>query len=452
MAKVKRYDFEYITATTIVDAEATSATVCWPYSATVCDYGDCECKSYQVIGKHCENVEFTENTNCESVKTITGTIEWNNNDLQYEITQDKASCEENCGEITSFSSITNSWLDYPIIKSDETDLNRDLYYICTVTSKNDCDEILDISEFTGYKTLMLSNEKIGIITSGTSVEVGGQTYDIVYSYRSVPGDDCIPSESRIEILSVWQDKNILPTTGGDINYSINYNIISYDENCNKSSISKVYTDKLNVPPCACEQENCCIDTNYSAIITVHESDIPNKTVTISCVREGDKNGSICPSCAPTTCETYVSYCTSVSEYGQMGTTYYWLYDSGSNIWKWVKHTNISLRVAVPKEGGRIKVEYGYSAFTINYDCSTLVERGIGEKIIDIPPFIDKCGCSINYDESKAGRSGLVQFEVDCSEKIVQEYGHFDIEPRYQCDGCEECFTRVRYIYFQKYGG
>lgn len=72
----------------VVDANSTSATICWPY---VIILGQ-ECASCVYPDTNCQAIPIAPNTSCVSGNTISGNTMWNGLEVFYIISQRKAIC------------------------------------------------------------------------------------------------------------------------------------------------------------------------------------------------------------------------------------------------------------------------------------------------------------------------------------------------------------------------
>lgn len=89
---------EPITAKTIVDAIATSATVSWRYKKHVCD--STSCRTWYVYSTISREIPLTPNQDCKNENLVNGSVTWKDKELKYEITQKPRECLEcNCNNL-----------------------------------------------------------------------------------------------------------------------------------------------------------------------------------------------------------------------------------------------------------------------------------------------------------------------------------------------------------------
>ena len=115
----------------VVDAKSTSATICWPYTVTLEEY---ICSSCAYRDTSCQIIQIIPNTDCESPKEIRGSLIWNNLEVFYKITQNKAVCPcEEEAVITNELIQENTWVSpreiYCHHESKKITLHYEYYHI-----------------------------------------------------------------------------------------------------------------------------------------------------------------------------------------------------------------------------------------------------------------------------------------------------------------------------------
>lgn len=359
----------------VVGAYDTSATICWKYSATICEDG---CNSSTTISTACENKPIEPNISCESTVIRNGTITWNDKAIAYTIEQLPRDCEK-CGEIAIRYELTDYWLVPSVIYCDSDPNSKGkLYFEYYEIQEDDCqikskEKKLGETAFT-YDVCGKIDEPIHK-EKNANIHIPNDDESIIYTvvceYDCAACTECTPNSSSIIIGTITYDKSYVLCSGGDVNYTINYKIISYDKNCNKSTLNKIKTGKFTVPQC---DGNCCKDhyaiTSTTITETVGEQTL-TETVSLSILMKKDYNNSCDEDCGQST-DTETKYCV-----GNNSTVYYptiyngdevWVTERSGSFWflndnnEWVKVEGDGVG-CVPKEGGKIKVEFQYTAYT-----------------------------------------------------------------------------------------
>ena len=376
----------------VVGAYDTSATICWEYSTTICEDG---CNSATTISTSCENIPLTPNTSCDDTVTKSGTITWNDKPIAYTIEQLPRDCDE-CGDIVTIYELTDYWLVPSVIHCDTNpNYNGKLYFEYYEIQEDDCQIIskekkLGETAFT-YDVCGKIDEPIHK-EKNANIHIPNDDESIIYTvvceYDCAACTECTPNSSSIIIGTITYDKSYVLCSGGDVNYTINYKIISYDKNCNKSTLNKIKTGKFTVPQC---DGNCCKDhyaiTSTTITETVGEQTL-TETVSLSILMKKDYNNSCGEVCNQST-EIETKYCVDENS---NSTVYYPTRYNGDEVWvtkrndgfyflndnnEWVKVEGDGVG-CVPKEGGKIKVEFQY--FTYTYIGGTEQISGCGYRV------------------------------------------------------------------------
>ena len=192
---MKRVEYKLLSGDTqsrsinvVVDANSTSATICWPYTVTLeedicssCTYRDTSCQIIQII----------PNTDCESPNEIRGSLIWNNFEVFYKITQKKAICP--CEEVITNELIQeNTWVSpkevHCTYESKKIKLHYEYYQITTLCDKEVKREIIkkDIP-------INVECECVGETSDKSGTYHSEENFDINYQYKCIvdPSDcDC----------------------------------------------------------------------------------------------------------------------------------------------------------------------------------------------------------------------------------------------------------------------
>ena len=386
-----------------VDADATSATICWQWKG----YCDDECNPSIITGTSCETIPLTPNDTCSAV-TSSSSITWNNESINYTITQNPKTegCDE-CSANTTYQLI-DSWLDKSVFSNCEDGCGCDAITIDgqrgLMASSNGGDKATLYYRYyeitKGENCPITRTEKIGSIEidteckrsyivskkSGTT-NISGMT--VPYTYYCNKCDECEPNNAKIYIGNVTYDKEFLTCSGNSYDYNISYRIVYYDENCKKTITDKVKRDTITFDKCS--GSTCCEDHYVISTVEVKDKYEINgvekelsTNVDLKMLVKGDYDGS-CYSGCNSACTYEVTYCTEAS-----GTVLYPYTDEYGNP-QWVKEGEGGYK-PVPYQGGDVKVEFKYSAYTIYDDCSSGLTSGTTHEIIQIP--------SLNCDEWK----------------------------------------------------
>lgn len=176
----------------VVDADSTSATICWPYTITL---EEDICSSCTYRDTSCQIVAITPNTNCENPKEIVseGSLVWNNFTIFYRITQKKPICP--CKEeavITNELIQENTWVSpkevHCIYESKKIKLHYEYYQITTLCGEEVKREIIkkDIP-------INVECECVGETSDKSGTYHSKENFDINYQYKCIvyPSDcDC----------------------------------------------------------------------------------------------------------------------------------------------------------------------------------------------------------------------------------------------------------------------
>ena len=174
----------------VVDADKTSATICWAYTVTLeedicssCTYRDTSCQTIQII----------PNTDCESPKEIRGSLIWNNLEVFYKITQNEAVCPcEEEAVITNELIQENTWVSpkevHCTYESKKIKLHYEYYQITTLCGEEVKREIIkkDIP-------INVECECVGETSDKSGTYHSEENFDINYQYKCIvdPSDcDC----------------------------------------------------------------------------------------------------------------------------------------------------------------------------------------------------------------------------------------------------------------------
>lgn len=422
----------------VVDADATSATICWDYKATIC-YDNNECKTDEVPSTQCQNVEIEPNDTCEE-KVIEGELKWQRKKIQipYRIVQ-KANPPEHCKCEPPFEGDKYELLDYWFEPSNVVECEGDslnLHYKYNKLTVNTATCEIETEELEGEKvihticdlennhikrpTLYTSIElpdgahqiKVGYICNscneecqvGTKIKVGGISYDVL-SY-TLNGDKKENVKHTTYITCQGYKKENSKVIN-EVYYTVEYALVTTDEECFKTEKTGVYEGIWK--PSACDGDDCC-STHYVTASTEVTIDGSSYNVDLSILMKGDSE-RICNKnceCQPTIMET--TYCVD-----ENSAVVYYPYTDINGVKQWTTDGKVS------KYGGEIKVKFHYSGHTIQIDCemnpTDNVTEGDYEEIINVSP----CWCP-NDPNCRGTLIGEIEFKNANSEGCnVLEY-------------------------------
>ena len=373
----------------VVGAYDTSATICWKYSATICEDG---CNSSTTISTACENKPIEPNISCESTVIRNGIITWNDKAIAYTIEQLPRDCEK-CGEIAIRYKLTDYWLVPSVIYCDSDPNSKgQLYFEYYEIQEDDCQIIskekkLGESAFT-YDVCdnvdeTVHKEKNMEIKIPEPNEDPNISYTVVCEYDCAACTSCTPNSAAIVIGNITYDKDYVLCSGttaeNPLNCTINYSVVQYDSDCKKHITNKVKNVKWVVANCK-DNHTCCEDhyviTSETITETVGEQTL-TATASLSILMKSNFSEiNSCDACGDNT-DFQLKYCVS------KGTTFYKTLINGE--YEWVE-LNTDKSNALPKEGGEIKVKFDYSAYT----SDERITSGTTEKILTIPMSTETC--------------------------------------------------------------
>lgn len=164
----------------VVDANSTSATICWPYTVTI---EEDICSSFTYRDTSCQIIQIIPNTDCESPKEIRGSLIWNNFEVFYKITQKKAICP--CKEVITYELIPNNkWISPKEVhctsESKKIKLHYEYYQITTLCGEEVKREIIkkDIP-------INVECECVGETSDKSGTYHSEENFDINYQYKCI---------------------------------------------------------------------------------------------------------------------------------------------------------------------------------------------------------------------------------------------------------------------------
>ena len=378
---MKRVEYKLLSGTesnpikVVVDADKTSATICWTYNLIL---EQDNCNTCNIAKNECAVVELTP-LECGKSELVKGHIDWYNDiKIYYEITQKevKCPCEEHN---TTTCELIDSWvIPYNIECSESCGEKQKttLYYSYYEITRDCCDKILNRTKVTKSKEIEVDcccdKDDQGGIHEGTATVKLGTSCDeipISYSYNCViHKEETCSKEEEVAISTINYYVNSKPVSyvscsGATVGYEIIYQITNYDEYCNR--IENQYISGGTWVIDKCQGEDCCKihDVTLGGVkyYTDGNGKVYETTLTIQMMADnsGECNEDCNKKCTPQTC--YIV--------DESGTT---LYSSNG---EWIEDG------IVESYGGTVKVRFGYSSYTTAMDC--IVTSGQNEMEIDV---------------------------------------------------------------------
>lgn len=343
----------------VVDADKTSATICWAYKDIL---EQNSCSSCEIIRNKCEVIKLIP-LDCGNTNVLTGSIFWEGIEIFYEITQREVECPCNEEGETTYDLI-NSWVSPYDIDCKSEDRKTTLYYEFYVTTKA-CNKV--ISSEKKRKTIEIPTDcdcdsEGGVVGGLITTDEG---FDILYSYNCIvhKEDPCDEDYEEVAVSSINYFNGDKPITnvlcsGGTIDYSITYQVITYDDKCEKKTNEYIYNGKWTIP--SCQGGECCKTHNVTTAITYYKD--YQVTLTMQMLRDVDG------SCGNNHCE---EKCVAETCY-EVATTAKTLYYVDG---EWVENG------VLENYGGTVKIQFNYTAYTTTIDC--VETTGEGVRTIDV---------------------------------------------------------------------
>lgn len=410
-------------ATSVVDANATSATVSWRYKKQI--YDSTSCRNWWVESVVTREIPLTHNASCEE-NYVSGSITWKGNTLKYKITQKAAKCDDcSCDNltITMCEDIIDVWLDNPIFKCGEEDNGKrtlsytypqisygakPYYEIITastnVTISADCDTVIDPIT----------------LTSSTTIPSFG---DVAYSYKAIPSTKCKNGEVRLQLSRIEYDSEMLPPSGGSVNGNIFYRVYVYDDNCKSTNSEYLSSFTWNIDACECDSMACCNDHYETSSLTISYpyiiDDVQTSAtldVNLSMLIVGD-DGTYCDKCKEPSCLPYTTYIIDQDS----AVAYYKRYNKETKLYEWYSGGTLQ------QSGGEIKAKYNYSAITQDAYCvSSTTTYSDFSYVINIPPI----ECDANSATTiTSGTSATTKYGIIDNFTYKQEQNKCGEEPK-----------------------
>ena len=383
----------------VVGAYDTSATICWKYSATICEDG---CNSATTISTACENKPIEPNISCESTVIRNGTITWNDKTIAYTIEQLPRDCEK-CGEIAIRYELTDYWLVPSVIYCDSDPNSKGkLYFEYYEIQEDDCQIIskkkkLGESAFT-YDVCdnvdeTVHKEKNMEIKIPEPNEDPNISYAVVCEYDCAVCTSCTPNSAAIVIGNITYDKDYVLCSGttaeNPLNCTINYSVVQYDSDCKKHVTNKI--KKVEWVVANCKGNHTCCEDHFVITSETIEETVGEQTLTatasLSILMKSNFSGidaDHCDSCDNPSYITTTKYCTSKTSDNcvSSGVKVYYKTLNEYNEYEWLELKNDKSN-AVPREGGQIKVEFPYTAYTTNGTATPTETLGTDSRIITV---------------------------------------------------------------------
>jgi hypothetical protein len=257
---------------------------------------------------------------------------------------------------------------------------------------------------------------------------------IPYTYYCDKCDECEPNKTKIYIGNISYDKEYLLCNDSAFTYSVNYQVVYYDEDCKKTITDKVKRDTIILDKCS--GSACCEDHYVESSITISEV-VDEETITtdvnLKMLVKGDYNGACYTGCN-SACTYETKYCIigdscgcDALSFGEdnnseednkndntNGTVLYPYTDEYGNP-QWVEEGDDRYK-PVPYQGGDVRVRFSYIVHTRLTDCTETEGSGTTYEVIQVP--------SINCDEvfgenATFGNASEDTINVD----IVIKYGN-----------------------------
>ena len=399
------------------DSETSYVSVCW-LGVIRDDSNSCIADDIQT---YCESV-YIGLGDCDEKPPITGTIQWNDCVITYNITQEKAECKE-CEFSACTCEVISSRISPHIIEPKSQQLSGITEY--WFTSVDTCgnavrEKRIDIetfqcpSDITAY-TCDVEDRDLPLswdFNVGTCTNCHQQMTSSCYV--AMPENCCdMPSGVCYEVGEVYYINSAgtlitdVSPSGETIYFYFDYKKNETDDECNaRTTYGRFDSRQQDIPwvISGCVDSECCSGSVISSAFTWtnHTSCKGNDNIIIplEIIRRKDINysGDCEPSCSANT--TYCVDMDSIMSYYKVG-------DS----WSAITEDYI-----FPYYGGSMKTSWDYSAFTIYDDCTSGFTSGnTWEDIIDILPYSGDCGDGnvegeVNY-KFKEGDSGCTEFSV-----------------------------------------
>ena len=363
----------------VVDADSTSATICWKYKATIsCDT---QCGTDEIIGTRCEEVELIPNDTCDE-KTIASSITWQNQSILYEIKQkgnpQYCVCEKPFDEPQY--ELIDYWVNPYVVEcnNNEWPNKTKLYYKYNkyTVDETTCEVIRN--EISGSSDIDVSCDDVEELTRKTITSAvtfdGIFSEEITYGYACKLCEDECSQIPKIKIGSITYDKEYILCSGGSVGYSVIYTKVVADEDCNKTETMGMVSGNCSFAACDSQDQTkpCCRD-HYVTTQVTKQIEGQDVTFNLSILMKADFDGSCDADC---NCSQSVTTTYKTAEQATRVLVYY---VDNNGIGSWVDNQYCK----VPYQGGRIKILFDYTATTQNADCTITTTNGIQEYIMSI---------------------------------------------------------------------
>lgn len=422
------------------DSETSYVSVCW-LGVIRDDSNSCIADDIQT---YCESV-YIGLGDCDEKPPITGTIQWNDCVITYNITQEKAKCEK-CESACTCEVISSRVAPY-IIEPKSQQLSGITEY--WFTSGDTCGNIIrekriDIetfqcpSDITAY-TCDVEDRELSLtwdFNADTCTACTDYHQQMTSScYVAMPENCCdIPSGVCYEVGEVYYINSAgtlitdVSPSGETIYFYFDYKKNETDDKCNtKTTYGRFDSKQQNMPwvISGCVGSDCCKTSGitsefvWSGHTTCGGSGDTKVPLEITRRKDVNYSGDCTPSCSANT-----TYCVD------SGTVMTYYKDING---EWIEITQAN-PYSFPYYGGSMKATWEYSTFTIYDDCTSGFTSGnTWEDIVDILPYSGDCGdgeeeITIPY-EFKKGNSG-------CTNEFPVTYKQY----RKPCD--DECGTCI----------
>lgn len=440
----------------VVDAEATSATICWEYKATIC-YDNNECKTDEFPSKECQSVEIEPNNKCEE-NIIEGQFKWQRKTIKYKITQ--KGNPQNCECKKPFEGDKYELLDYWLEKDvfeceipegedsplEFSNYDTKLFYKYNKLSVNDKCEIVktEVTTSTTVTIRCVNHGQVSRVKKYLALEMPDGTHQTIdYGYVCDACKGKCKKESQVKIGGITYDiisydkegnnkKNVkhsdyvtcsgttCTTVNGvtkcinEVNYTVEYIKYDRDEDCKVTETNGIYNGTWKVPHC--NGDDCCSSHYVTTSITIDDesSDLNGKSINLSVLMKGDSERQCNPNCECQKTILETQYCVDLNSIK----VYYPKTNEGGTT-EWTEEGFVS------KYGGDVKVAFGYTAFTDQLDCSdppvttTDETTGTYEEIINVPP----SWISDDVQYSVGTLTGEIEFKIprkNCTNEFTYE--------------------------------
>ena len=410
-----------------VDADSAYATVCWV--GVIRNTDGCIGDDAQ---NYCESIYIGVNTSCSDDKQTSGTTSWHDCRITYKIIQSKRTDCEDCGSNTSTCELIDAYVSPYYISTDITATT--VYYQYWKTTKNECEVISRVIEN--------DSQKVNIDPSGVACDSDDRTISVpsinycggtirgLSCYVQKPDNCCEQGEVTecYEINDIYYNPQKVDYSGGSVSFYFDYKKITYKD-CKKIETFGRFQDSVQVP--RCDGNDCCREKTIGIDYVWNGHTLCNGKNKIKLEIKQKKDPNYIGECKCKV-EPDTGYCVnthSVKRY----------YKNSSGVW-----TEINNPYVFPYYGGTMKVTWGYSAITVNDDCTSAVTSGnVWEDYIDILPYDgDECddGTPENTSVIYTFKKSPCSFETDAK----------DILPSYICNGnnCTNEFT-IKYQQYKK---